>query len=183
MKNSFFPSIKSIVFTILIGVFYISIFSFNADGQKNKTKISEPVSTIKEMGEFDADNFQIFTLINAERVQNGLNALLWDDKTAEIARSYSERMANENFFSHFDSNGQNVLDRAKAAKLKHYSKIGENLFSCENVRRFDAFAVKNWMKSPTHRENILFPEWTATGIGIAKSEEGEIFITQIFIKR
>jgi len=182
MKNSLSGITKSIVFAALIG-FCLLVFNINNCAQNIKVNSGKGIYSNKNFSKFDDDNLEILKLINNERAGIGLKPLLWDDETAKIARSYSERMANENFFSHFDSNGQSVFERAKTAKLKHWSKIGENLFSCENVRRFDAFAVKNWMKSPTHRQNILDPEWTVTGIGIAESEEGEIFITQIFLKR
>lgn len=137
----------------------------------------------KNPDDFAADEAEILRLVNAERNARGLVRLAWDDAVANIAREYSKRMAGENFFGHFDADGKNVVERAKAARLKHWSKIGENLFSIENLVRFDAFAVKNWMQSPTHRDNILALDWTTTGIGIAKSSSGEIFITQIFIKR
>ncbi|MDQ6786816.1 MAG: CAP domain-containing protein [Acidobacteriota bacterium] len=181
MKNNLFGIIKAVVFAVLIG-FCISIFYPTGYAQQINVASGRIISTAQDSDSFDADDFQILDLINTERAKNGLSQLSWDDDLASIARDYSERMARENFFSHFDSNGQSVLERAKTAKLKHWSKIGENLFSCENVSRFDGFAVQNWMNSPTHRENILDDEWTATGVGIAKSESGEIFITQIFIK-
>jgi uncharacterized protein YkwD len=182
MQYKFSRIFKIGFFAVLIG-FSILIFSGDTYAQKNKTKPPQLISPAKMPTDFSNDNFQILDLINFERARNGLSKLVWDETVAEVARNYSRKMADENFFSHFDSNGQSVLERAKTAKLKHWSRIGENLFSCENVKLFDAFAVKNWMKSPTHRENILDREWTTTGIGIAQSKEGEIFITQIFIKR
>jgi uncharacterized protein YkwD len=182
MKKKLSTISKVVVLAFSI-CFYISIFNINICAQSGRVKSGKSIITSANSGKFDKENFQVFNLINNERVENGLKPLLWDEETAKIAVDYSERMAAENFFSHYDSNGQSVLERAKNAKLKHWSKIGENLFSCEDIMPFESFAVKNWMKSPTHRQNILDPEWTATGIGIAESEEGEIFITQVFIRR
>lgn len=169
--------------TAFIIVLTVLVFNYTACAQKTKInpiKINPPR---KISGDFETDNFQIFTLVNEERRKRGLNQLLWDDAVADIARNYSERMARENFFGHFDPNGREVLDRAKTARLKHWSRIGENLFSIADLAKFDAFTVKQWMKSPTHRQNIIDPEWTTTGIGIARAPDGEIFITQVFIKR
>lgn len=182
MKAKIFAILKIIVCAVLI---WLNILFFNSAAVSQKIKISDSktISPVKVSGSFDADDFQIFTLVNSERIKRGLNQLLWDDKLAEIARDYSEKMSREDFFGHFDSNGQSVVERAKTAKLKHWSKIGENLFSIAGLDKFDAFAVKHWMNSPTHRDNILDKDWTTTGIGIAKSEDGEIFITQIFIQR
>jgi uncharacterized protein YkwD len=36
------------------------------------------------------------------------------------------------------------------------------------------------MRSASHRENILDPEWRGTGIGIAYARDGEIYITEVF---
>jgi uncharacterized protein YkwD len=198
MKNKRFGKLK-ITFIALLSVFAnLSALHTSAAAQKVKTANKKPIVSNKTkvvvankiaavanktIDNFDVDEAQLFALVNAERSQRGLKQLLWDDEVADIARAYSKKMATENFFGHFDADGKNVGDRAKAARLKHWSKIGENLFSIENLALFDHFAVKNWMKSPTHRDNILALDWTTSGIGIAKSETGEIFITQVFIKR
>jgi uncharacterized protein YkwD len=87
-------------------------------------------------------------------------------------------MAREGFFDHYDPNGKTVLDRA--ARLKNWSSIGENLFVCDDHPEFATIAVRGWMKSPTHRTNMLDRNWTATGIGIATARDGSIFITQVF---
>ena len=50
------------------------------------------------------------------------------------------------------------------------------------IHRFDlaSLAMHGWLHSPTHRENMLDPEWRVTGIGIAVSPNGEIYITEVF---
>ncbi len=133
--------------------------------------------------DFDSDESKIFELVNEERQKRNLNSLVWDDDVASLARNYSKQMAKDNFFDHFDSSGGTVVERAEKSKLKKWSKIGENLFSCDGAGDFNVFAVKKWMKSPSHRENILDKDWTTAGIGIAESSGGEIFITQVFIQR
>ena len=150
--------------------------------QKSKIKQASapPSSSFETDKDFAADEAKIFALVNDERAKRGLSALVFD---ADIAREYSKKMARENFFSHFDGAGESVVERARKARLKHWSKIGENLFSVENLARFDRFAVKNWMRSPAHKQNILDPDFTRAGVGVARSEKGEIFITQVFIKK
>lgn len=132
---------------------------------------------------FETDEHEIFRLINAERRKHRLGELGWDDNLAKLARRYSEKMWRENFFSHFDFEGANVAKRAQKAKIKNWSKIGENLFWVEPMSRFDVFAVEAWMESPTHRDNILDEEWTTTGIGVSEADNGDIYITQVFIKK
>lgn len=69
-------------------------------------------------------------------------------------------------------------------------KIGEQLpyrAGAENVAASIGYenparaAVEGWKTSLRHRENML-GDFTLTGIGIAQSEQGSYFITQIFLK-
>ena len=120
----------------------------------------------------------VFELVNRERSRARLRPLVWDDRLAEVARNYSRRMAREGFFDHYDPNGKTVMDRA--SRLKNWSDIGENLFVCDETPDYARTAITGWMKSPTHRTNLLDRSWTATGIGIATARDGSIFVTQVF---
>ncbi|HEY2867519.1 MAG TPA: CAP domain-containing protein [Pyrinomonadaceae bacterium] len=123
---------------------------------------------------------QVFSLINRERAHSGLSQLAWNDGLADLARSYSQTMAREGFFDHIDSHGDSVVERAKHARVRGWQKIGENLFECEPTNELASLAIRGWMHSPTHRENILDPEWRATGVGIAYASNGDIYITEVF---
>ena len=131
----------------------------------------------------DADEREIFDLINRERGKKGLGELNWDSNLSRLARAYSQKMARENFFSHYDGDGGSVETRAKDMRIKNWSKIGENLFFCEGYDNPNVMAVRGWMQSPTHRENILDPDYTDSGIGIAFTGGGRIYVTQVFIER
>lgn len=122
---------------------------------------------------------KIFDLVNRERSKKGFGNLIWNSKLAELARSYSEKMARERFFSHFERNGIDVAGRAKNIKWR---LIGENLFMGDGYEKIEQIAVKGWMKSPTHRDNILEGKFNETGIGLARSRDGMIYITQVFIQ-
>ena len=122
----------------------------------------------------------VFDLVNRERSRAHLGRLTWDDGLAQVARDYSRRMAREGFFDHYDPTGKTVMDRA--ARLRNWSSIGENLFVCDEHASFAATAIQGWMNSKTHRTNMLDRGWTATGIGIATARDGSIFITQVFTR-
>lgn len=132
---------------------------------------------------FDSEERRIFDLVNQERRKKGLNELSWDSELARLARSYSQKMARENFFSHYDNEGNSLETRARSMRLKKFRKIGENLFYCEGYGNPISIAVRGWMKSPGHRQNILDRGYTETGIGIAESRDGEIYITQVFLEK
>ena len=129
------------------------------------------------------DEIEIFERVNRERERNGLQQLDWDDETARVARAYSVRMAREGFFEHIDPDGNSVVERAEQSRLRHWSIIGENLFMCEAYNDFTRLAVSGWLKSPTHRQNMLDRRWSATGIGVAQDRGGRIYVTQVFLER
>jgi uncharacterized protein YkwD len=131
----------------------------------------------------DDDEYEVFQLVNRERARSKLPDLEWNADAARLARSYSKRMAREGFFDHYDPDGNTVIERAEGARLKHWNRIGENLFMCDGFDGFAAYAVKGWLKSPTHRQNMLDRGWTSTGIGIARSRNGDIYITEVFLER
>ncbi len=134
MKNNFFGKPKFVIFALL-AVIFVNFSAFNQNAFA---------------GKFEDDEFQIFQLVNTERYRNRWHNLEWDDKLAEMARDYSQKMARENFFEHADLNGETVVDRAKDWRVKNWSKIGENLFFSRGVKNFDVLSVRGWMKSPTH---------------------------------
>ena len=125
---------------------------------------------------------EVLALINQQRAHARLSQLKWDDRLGGIAREYSRQMAREGFFDHYDPAGKTVKDRAFEADVKNWTRIGENLFACEANAGFATLAVDGWMKSRTHRENILDSGWTATGIGVATARDGSIFVTQVFTR-
>ena len=128
------------------------------------------------------DEMQIYSLVNGRRARKGLSALEWDDRLASVARGYSAQMARDDHFEHEDRDGRTVIDRAMRAGVRGWRRIGENLFYCEPTDEISHFAVEGWMRSPSHRDNILDRKWTATGIGIFRSRDGRSFITEIFIQ-
>jgi uncharacterized protein YkwD len=129
------------------------------------------------------DEGRILSLINRERSKIGLGQLSWDDRLADLARHYSEKMAHDHLFEHVDSDGNDVVARARQNRIRGWSKIGENLFMCTPTDELAKLSVRGWMHSPTHRENILDPEWRGTGIGIAYARDGDIYITEVFTDR
>jgi len=126
------------------------------------------------------DEYHIYELVNRERSRMRLSRLQWDDQLADLARSYSEQMADGNFFSHYDRSGATVVQRAQQQRVKGWERIGENLFETYGLDNISTFAVRGWMRSPSHRENILDRGWDATGIGIAIARNGKVYITEVF---
>jgi uncharacterized protein YkwD len=118
--------------------------------------------------------------INQVRQKNGLQPLKDHPKLAQVARKYSRQMAEQNFFSHTGADGSAPQERVTRDGIL-YSVVGENLFKSQNVPRPVPAAIEGWMKSPGHRENILRPVFTETGVGVWR-EGNTYYVTQLFLR-
>lgn len=123
---------------------------------------------------------QIQQRINAIRLEQGLTDLQQNERLAEVARRYSQRMAEQNFFSHTSPDGDTPAQRVQSAGIRYWL-VGENLFRSTNIPQPVDAAVEGWMESPGHRENILRSEYRETGIGVWR-QGSDYYITQLFLR-
>ena len=179
MKKMHSQSVKALLTLILISVFFSngSIFAHSY--------ISEPafIESFESSSLASRLERSVFNLVNQERQKRNLKVLQFDSRLAKVARAHSIDMADENYFSHYDRDGGTIVDRARYFKIKRWRRIGENLFTCRGYENPAAIAIRGWLKSRSHRKNMLGRNWDSTGIGIAFSEEGDVYITQVFMKR
>ena len=130
-----------------------------------------------------SDERRAFDLINVERQRRGLKPLVWDGALTRIARYHSENMARDGILNHVDRDGLDLRGRAEVLGLHGWRALGENIAYNQGYSDPTAFAVERWMVSDKHRENILNGEFTHAGIGIARSADGRVFFTQVFMER
>jgi uncharacterized protein YkwD len=124
-----------------------------------------------------------FDLVNRERAARGEARLVWDDELAGMARRHSENMARQNFFSHTDRAGRDTAARAADCGVCGWRALAENIAYNQGFDDPGAFAVERWMSSAKHRDNILRAGFTHAGLGIAKSADGTLYFTQVFVTR
>lgn len=108
---------------------------------------------------------KIHNSVNEERLKLGLPLLTRDrslDKSA-IEKCYD--MELKNYMSHTMADGSEFY--VLIDKHSKYKKAGENLASGYNTTEE---VVSNWMRSPTHKENIVDPVYTNVGYGVCTSE-------------
>lgn len=118
--------------------------------------------------------------INAIRTEHGLRALVARPELAEIARSHSSDMARRGYFDHISPDGISAADRVRAAGLR-YRFVAENVAMNQGMKDPAQVTVRGWMDSEGHRANILDPDLTQTGVGVAVSEKGALYFTQLFL--
>lgn len=143
-----------------------------------------PAATVKPASERVLElERQAFALINKKRAETGLTPLAWSDEVAKVARLHSENMVKFNFFSHRGVDGKMVDGRADSLGVTKWTAMGENIAYNRGFKNPIETAVEKWMLSPGHRENLLSDRWRESAVGIAVTDDGTFYFTQVFLKR
>lgn len=123
--------------------------------------------------------YDIVALTNEARADRNLPALASDPLLTKAAQMKAEDMAANGYYAHVGPDGNGPSYWLKRAGYR-YLNAGENLV----IDRTSAEqAVSAWMGSQAHRENILRPQFTQIGVGIAEGRykgEDTIFVVQVF---
>ena len=148
------------------GDVYVKAIFYLTDGSTDERLYLFHISG-DETGEtaIDRSNFanRVLELVNEERAKKKLKPL----KLAEDLCQWADIRAKEcvEVFAHVRPNGD---DGVNIITSKKYNIKGENISrgssSPEQV-------MYEWMHSPTHRDNILFPDYTELGVGYYYEED------------
>ena len=130
-----------------------------------------------------AEEQRAFDLVNAERQAKGLTPLAWDDRLALMARSHAEDMARGGGRGHTDRAGLGMTARAEVFGVGGFEALGENIGYSEGDEDPVAVVLARWTGHDMHRQNILAPDFTHSGMGVAKAANGDVLFTQVFIAR
>lgn len=131
---------------------------------------------------------RILQLTNEARRKNGLGSLDSDNDLTIKARAKSDDMLTKKYFSHTSPEGKTLKDRfqeEKPASFQTISRIGENIYMGDrfdyatDIKTQARMIVDGWMTSPGHRRNILDPNYTHLGVGVAAKAK-MCYATQIF---
>lgn len=130
-----------------------------------------------------AQESDILRLVNDERRRAGEAPLRTSERLTLAARGHSYDMALHHYFGHEGPAGDTPAERVRSVGVD-YDTVGENIYT-ESGERSDNLAERafsDWMASQGHRANILSPEFSTTGIGVARAADGAIYVTQDFVK-
>lgn len=127
----------------------------------------------------------IFQYTNEVRRRNGVPPLTWETCLRDVGRAHSADMLARHYFSHNSPEGSTPDQRIRAGcRLNNITMTGENIWMGTNqrgdTRQLARHVVDSWMSSPGHRSNLLRPEFTDIGIGVASNGK-EVQVTQAFI--
>lgn len=106
---------------------------------------------------------ELINLTNNQRTNHGLTPLSYNSRLAASATAKAQDMLAKGYWAHTSPEGTTPWWFIQHAGYS-YVTVGENL-----ARDFssDSATVNGWMASPTHRANILKPEFRDIGIAVA----------------
>ncbi len=149
--------------------------SSNNTNQNNNTGNTNQ-NTGQTSSTLNANEKEVFDLINQQRINNGLSALKVDNEVQRVARIKAQDMVDNNYFSHNSQTYGSPFDMLKSFKIS-YRSAGENIAGNSS----NSGAVNAWMNSSGHRANILNSSFNYTGIGVVSSQKyGKVYV-QMFI--
>lgn len=148
-----------------------SVTSFHIiekDTEMNFGLYGNPTEALCES--FEKQNFYV---TNALRKREGKEPLSYSDALSGVARSHAENMAEYDYFSHEDRDGNLAHQRMSLAGI-YYLSAGENLaMGSQN----SLYMHEMLMNSEGHRKNIL-GNYQFLGVGVAFRADGAPFLAQ-----
>lgn len=157
--------IRNLVFNIILClavVVSLGIIPVNVSYAKTRVKVNtEEIKVSPEE--------EVFSLVNEKREEEGLDPLVWNKTLTKDASSRAKEISKK--FSHTRPNGKEwyTLDE----KNMYGENLGKNYSTAQEV--FDA-----WMNSESHKENILWENFTQIGIALYITKDGSYYWVQEF---
>ena len=142
------------------------------------TPVPPPPPPPASLSVFESD---ILAGINAQRTAAGMAPLQLDPSLVMVARERSNDMAQNGYFAHVSPTGDTAFSLMDRYGIP-YAWAGENL--ARNNYPDDesvAVALRDWMASQGHRDNILGPHYQTVGVGAAVDGAGMKYFTLVFV--
>jgi len=169
IKNFWLIIVSALTFVLSLAVFVF--FLTTNTGAVEEAKASS----------YNTD--QIIIAVNKERKKENLPELKINQKLMNASQKKADHMSEYSYFSHIHKeSGKKWSDFIKESGYS-YSVAGENL--ANGFYDINGM-VQAWMKSPSHKENILNSEVRETGVGVSYGTlDGNptIFVVQEFGKQ
>ena len=144
--------------------------------------------------------YWIVAYVNHERVESGVEPLVWSPRLAQIADYRSYDMGTRDYFSHSGPDGKGHVWWYKTFNFSYSSQAAENIASksydkltinisgpgtvtYDDPKEFARALVRGWMISGGHRWALMHGDYTVTGVGVYGEPDGSTKATQLFADR
>ncbi|WP_055096562.1 CAP domain-containing protein [Flavobacterium aquidurense] len=165
---------KKMMYAMMFVVIFITMNSCSADSAE-ATEENTTTQTLITNYTYNDSEIETMKLINDYRVSIGLNVLEKINHISFKCQEHNTYMIANNVVDHndFTSRSNNIMSVLGA------KKVGENV--AYNYKTSEA-AVKAWLESPGHKENIE-GDYTHFGLSVTTdSKTGKKYYTNIFVK-
>ena len=163
---------RTVGFVFALVVLGLALAGVAAGGQHEHQKVtagsseSAPpsVHVVSAVGDLEQ---QLFVAINQMRREQHVRILRASPLLAGVARLHSRSMAAHGFFDHSSFDGSAFWQRIKPLYPPlsgRYWATGENIVWATPALSAQA-AIRMWLKSALHRQNLFAPYWREVGIG------------------
>ncbi|GLW05603.1 hypothetical protein Misp01_07330 [Microtetraspora sp. NBRC 13810] len=139
--------------------------SYGTDG--GGTVIGPDLGDDEADGRLSPVESEVVKLTNAARRKAGCRPLRVDSRLVRSAKGHSADMAAFDYFSHNSKDG--------SSPWKRMERAGYRSGGAENIGRgysSASQAVRGWMGSPSHRNNIVNCDLVAIGVGVSDGAGG-----------
>ena len=153
---------------VILGTVLILAFSatLSVVWYKDYTQTQKPVQNAVYTPQVPLNANKILELVNIERAKVGVAPLVSDPRLVASAQFKADDMVANNYFDHISPitgvsgytlipNGICAYKSENIVWMKHPNTLEDNQES-----------VDWWLNSPAHKEAMLDPKYTLTGIGI-----------------
>lgn len=128
----------------------------------------------------EADNERmLYYLVNATRQEYGVGFLERDQTADDAAKRHSEDMALRGYFEHVSPDGGMLKDRLVNSQVS-FRFAGENIATGHTSSIFVHHSLINSMD---HRKNLLHPDFTHLGVGVAYSDSEIPYYTENYVQK
>src|SRR4051812_32795260 len=112
--------------------------------------------------------------------------LAMDAELSKVARARASDMAAQNYLAHAAPNGDTSASLLMEQDAKWQGLLGENL-AAQHYTRQSGVAVEDfahrfldeWLKSPPHRDNMIFANYDHAGVGAAVNDD-TVYVAVLF---
>lgn len=118
----------------------------------------------------DSVYIEMLNLVNEARAANGLNELWYSARVHEVSTLRAYELSS--YYSHNRPDGSGFYTAFKELGLT-YRKVGENIAYGRNMFETAEEVFNAWMDSPSHRENILNPNYECVAFGLCTLKVGK----------
>lgn len=139
---------------------------------------------------------ELYTLTNINRGNKNIDTLELNDSLENVAQYKANNMKQKDYVSHTSPSGSNLTDRLNKFGLKceqsgenigqiHYKREIEVNYKDEPVnytteKELASGIDKQFMNRDGNKNNIISRQYDDYGIGLSITENGKVYVSQIF---